>query len=123
MRGAGCLAICTVTAAAALHLPAPRAGRSAPISLLAGGGDLEQGRDPERNALLQSLRKSFFTSDDEEAPVGLRDAERLGLHLDLPLCRWGFNVLPHHRTALNVFQPQYTLMFNRLLSEPTTCTS
>ena len=51
-------------------------------------------------------------------PVAYRDALKLGLHLDLPLCRWGFHVLPHHRTALNVFQPQYTLMFEKLLAGP-----
>ena len=83
------------------------------------GGDLERGSNPERNALLASLRRSFLASEDVAAPpTAASDALRLGLHLDLPLCRWGFHLLPHQRMALNVFQPQYTLMFEKLLATP-----
>ena len=106
--------------AAALHGPAVGARARSAVSMLAmpAGGDLERGRDPERNAALLSLKRSFFTNTDEDAPVATRDAARLGLHLDLPLCRWGLHILPHHRTALNVFQPQYTLMFEKLIAGP-----
>jgi Lon protease-like protein len=88
---------------------------------LPSGGDLQQGRDPERNAILQSLRRSFFessASEEGEAPAAADDAQRVGMHLDMPLCRWGFHILPHQRTVLNVFQPQYTLLFEKLLAGP-----
>lgn len=83
-------------------------------------GDLLGGQDPERNAMLEQLRRSFYAppvgGDDEL--TALNDAKRLGLQLDLPLCRWSFNLLPHHRAALNVHQPQYTLLFEGLLTRP-----
>ena len=82
-------------------------------------GDLKGGKDPERNEILAQLRRTFHDSPDEsEALSAAKDAERLGLYLDLALCRWSFNLLPHHRTALNVHQPQYTLMFEGLLAKP-----
>ena len=43
---------------------------------------------------------------------------RLGLHLDLPVCRFNFPHLPHHRLTLNIFQPQYTLLFEELMATP-----
>lgn len=82
-------------------------------------GDLEAGRNPNRNALLAGLKKSFFSDiEGGDEPAASGDATRLGLLLDLPLCRWNFHILPHHRTALNVFQPQYTLMFEKVLAGP-----
>ena len=114
-----------------------------------GAGDLFDGADAERNAALSALKSAFFGSSelDAQQPVAKKEAAKLGLLLDVPLARWGFNILPHHRepaaaahsrvghmcacgpadlslaralagTVLNVFQPQYTLMFERLLSGP-----
>ena len=79
--------------------------------------------------MLEQLRRSFYKpsiGDDEDGLRGdrnwandaLGDASRLGLHLDLPLCRFSFCILPHSRAALNIFQPQYTLMFETLLATP-----
>ena len=103
--------------------------RSSTVTMLADtppGGDLERGKDPERNAQLEALKRSFLGASaedgkdglDDERPSAAGDAAKLGLYLDLPLCRWGFHILPHHRTVLNVFQPQYTLMFEKLLATP-----
>ena len=43
------------------------------------------------------------------------EAKRQGLLLDLPLCRYSWCLLPHHQIAMSVWQPQYTLMFNKIL--------
>jgi len=89
------------------------------MAAAAGGGDLFEGQDESRNAALSALRSAFLAPSEEEAsPVAMRDAARVGLYLDLPSTRWGFNILPHHRQTLNVFQPQYTLMFEKLLATP-----
>ena len=42
---------------------------------------------------------------------------RLGLLLDLPLCRFSWCILPHSQITINIWQPQYTLMFSSLLAE------
>ena len=88
--------------------------------MIAGGGDLEDGLNEERNQQLELLKRSFLAAPaaDEREPGAQRDAARLGLLLDLPVARWGFPFLPHHRAVLNVFQPQYTLMFEQLLATP-----
>ena len=102
-------------------------GFTPPISLRSGAtasvmqaGDLFNGEDPERNALLEKLKRSFYTGMQEEAPMQETqlDSTRIGLYLDIPMTRWSFNALPHHRSALNVWQPQYTLMFEKLLAGP-----
>lgn len=87
-----------------------------------GGGDLSGGGDDERNEQLDQLRKMF------EAPAAeveasseaekIEEAKRLGLLLDLPLCRYSWCLLPHHQIAMSVWQPQYTLMFSKLLAQP-----
>ena len=92
-----------------------------------GGGDLSGGGDDQRNAQLERLRNIFAAPDAAgslDDSVGApskqekEDASRLGLLLDLPLCRYSWCLLPGHQIAMSVWQPQYTLMFNRLLSEP-----
>ena len=82
-----------------------------------GGGDLAGGNDEERNAQLESLRKMFAASNAAESNES-DDAKRLGLFLDLPLCRYSWCLLPGHQIAMSVWQPQYTLMFTKLLAEP-----
>ena len=83
------------------------------------GADLEGGVNEQRNEQLAALRRSFLLGADEERPSdAAAGASRLGLYLDLPVCRWGFPILPHHRTVLNVFQAQYTLAFEKLLATP-----
>ena len=91
------------------------------------GADLEGGENEQRNAALAALKRSFLASSaeegeggaDQERPSGeADDASKLGLYLDVPVCRWGFPILPHHRTVLNVYQAQYTLAFEKLLATP-----
>jgi hypothetical protein len=64
-----------------------------------GAGDLFDGADAERNAALSALKLAFFSSSelDAQRPVAEEDAAKLGLLRDVPLARWGFNILPHHR--------------------------
>lgn len=121
-------------AATALRLgraPSPRmVGGGAAGTAAGGGGDLSGGNDEQRNKQVASLRARFNAPDAEDVPAEEAveaaaekvAAQKLGLLLDLPLCRYsGWCLLPGHQVAMSVWQPQYTLMFNRLLSEP--CTS
>jgi len=87
-----------------------------------GGGDLSGGGDDERNERLEQLRK-MFEAPAAEVEAGseaekIEEAKRLGLLLDLPLCRYSWCLLPHHQIAMSVWQPQYTLMFGKLLAQP-----
>lgn len=90
-------------------------------SLAGGGGDLSGGGDDQRNEQLDRIRSMFAAGDSETAaaePGAAEDAARLGLMLDLPLCRFSWVILPHQQVTLNIWQPQYTLMFTKLLSTP-----
>ena len=96
-----------------------RSRRAQPVRMV--GADLEGGENEQRNAALAALRRSFLASsaEEEERPSGeAEDASKLGLYLDVPVCRWSFPILPHHRTVLNVYQAQYTLAFEKLLATP-----
>ena len=87
------------------------------LTMTAPVGDLFAGQDEERNAQLQLLRRSFLAPTEQvQAPPTA--ARSIGLYHDLPSTRWSFEILPHHRKILNVFQPQYTLMFEKLLATP-----
>ena len=103
-------------AAAALQ-PITRLRRSGPYMQI---GDLEGGLNPERNAALEALKRSYLLSSADTAgdSADADTAAQLGLLLDVPVCRWSFNILPHHRTVLNVHQAQYTLAFEKLLATP-----
>ena len=94
-------------------------------SAAGGGGDLAGGNDEQRNQQLAALRKAFLSPDatgvpseevDSQGMAG--DVRKLGLLADTPLCRFSWCVLPHHQMTLNIWQPQYTLMFSKLLGEP-----
>ena len=50
------------------------------------------------------------TKNMDESPS--EEARRLGLLLDLPLCRFSWCILPHSQITINIWQPQYTLMFS-----------
>lgn len=100
----------TRTAPPAMAAPGSRAG---------GGGDIEGGKNEERNTQLGVLRNMFGSAPEAAAePGSAADAAKLGLHLDLPLCRFSWAVLPHYQLNLNIWQPQYTLMFSALLATP-----
>ena len=81
----------------------------------AAGGDLAGGADEARNEQLASLKKMFYLQKEEEQARPIHDT---GLRLDMPLCRWPFVLLPGHQLQLNVWQPQYTLMFEKILATP-----
>ena len=100
-------------------------GRGAAGTAAGGGGDLSGGGDEERNAQIAALRDLFaapaadVTGEESVAtPSGTDDARRLGLFLDMPLVRYSWCLLPHTQVAMSVWQPQYTLLFNKLLGEP-----
>ena len=100
--------------------------RSAPLLMsgavgtaAGGGGDLSGGNDEARNAQLATLRNMMFAEPDEAEARGATVAERVGgLLLDLPLVRYSWCLLPHHQIAMSVWQPQYTLLFDKLLAQP-----
>ena len=118
----------TIAVLAWLVAPRPPA-RSAPLLMsgaagtaAGGGGDLSGGNDEERNAQLASLRNMMFAAPEEAEVPGASEvdsAERVGgLLLDLPLVRYSWCILPHHQIAMSVWQPQYTLLFDKLLAQP-----
>ena len=57
-------------------------------------------------------------STDGSASTEKEDARALGMFLDMPLCRFSWCILPAQQVTLNIWQPQYTLMFQSLLAEP-----
>ena len=115
--------LASIEAAALLHrIPTARVRRphmsGAAGSASGGGGDLEGGSNDERNAQLASLRNMWAAPVDTPDSETKRsdDAQRLGIMLDLPLCRFSWCLLPHQPMTLNIWQPQYTLMLGSLLS-------
>ena len=83
-----------------------------------GGGDLAGGADAARNAQLASLKKMFYEPSAEEELPRARSIHDSGFLLDMPLCRWSWVLLPGQQLQLNVWQPQYTLMFEKILASP-----
>ena len=79
-----------------------------------GGGDLAGGSDSKRNAQLSSLKRMFYDEQEEQGGQ-IHDT---GLIMDMPLCRWSWVLLPGQQLTLNVWQPQYTLMFEKILASP-----
>ena len=90
------------------------------MALPPGGADLQGGRDEPRNADVAALKRLFYRTANEAAvPEEASAALRLGLHIDLPTCRWGTEpFLPHQQLLLNIFQPEYTHLFEALVATP-----
>jgi hypothetical protein len=70
------------------------------------GGDLAGGGDANRLAQLESLRKMFsapsHSGNGRDLPEHRGadvDARKLGLLLDLPVCRFSSPILPHHQVG------------------------
>eukprot|EP00961_Rhodomonas_salina_P094971 1277877-Rhodomonas_salina.1 len=82
------------------------------------GGDLEGGRDDERNADIQALKKLFYRTDAGPAPNERVSAAEFGLLRDIPIARFRMMVLPHQQVVFNIFQPQLVHMFESLLATP-----
>ena len=80
-----------------------------------GVGDLKGGTDGERNSQIDRLRSLFLSSGAEEAEgTDTRAAAALGMLLDVPLCRWPWEILVHVQQCVNVHEPQYTLMLDQV---------
>ena len=81
------------------------------------GGDLEGGRDKDRNANIARLKSLFYKEDatdfDDAGAAG--SAELLGLLRDIPVARFRMCILPHQQTAFNIFQPQLVHFFETLM--------
>ena len=91
------------------------------MALSRGGADLQGGMDEARNVEVAALKRLFYAStSSSKVNVNATDgALELGLHLDVPLARWGSEpFVPHQQILLNIFQPEYTHMFEALLASP-----
>jgi hypothetical protein len=85
------------------------------------GGDLEGGKDEARNGDIHALKRMFLSSSSSEEDGQQTEASgpaRFGRYPDLPLARWSNVFLPSQQVLLNVFQPQYVLMFEKIIAGP-----
>ena len=85
------------------------------------GGDLEGGRDKDRNANVQALKSLFYQSaesDNATTTANATAAAEIGLLRDIPIARFQFVLLPHQQCAFNIFQPQLVHMYETLLATP-----
>lgn len=99
------------TSAAAYRLPSglvrsPRATRTRAVTASADAD------------ALAALKRSFYGAADREEVMEEADDPPVGLLRDMPLCRWPWEVLPHHQRVIVVHEPQYILMFEKLLASP-----
>ena len=114
----------TIATSSALLPSTTRAARSALRSAPPGGADLYNGEDDERNAQVAALKRSFYgvpaapRAEASRSRVAVRSRSSFGLLEDVPLCRWSGALLPHSQLALNVWQPQYTHLFEELFATP-----
>ncbi|KAH8056369.1 hypothetical protein JL722_7678 [Aureococcus anophagefferens] len=114
----------TIATSSALLPSTTRAPRSALRSAPPGGADLYNGEDDERNAQVAALKRSFYgvpaapRAEASRSRVAVRSRSSFGLLEDVPLCRWSGALLPHSQLALNVWQPQYTHLFEELFATP-----
>jgi len=66
---------------------------------------------------VQALKKAFYSPgaspDTSSAASFVQPGQHdlMGVKPDMPLCRWRWTVLPGYQSVLNVWQPQYTHMF------------
>jgi hypothetical protein len=130
---AAALVACVTAASAFLVVPgAPRYGRSVRSRLAPharrggtrsakmvgaagpGGGDLAGGADAARNEQVERLKKMFYKPAEEEELPAAGTIHDLGFLPDMPLCRWSWVLMPGQQLQLNVWQPQYTLMFEKI---------
>ena len=98
----------------------PLLRRSTPaMALPRGGADLSGGLDEERNAEVAALKRLFYNDATEEDDAASADAVKVGYHVDLPFARWGSEpFLPFQQVLLNIFQPEYTHLFESLVATP-----
>ena len=103
------------------------AARIHDVIRLAEPGDLEGGTDPERNLRIASLKRLFYSASASESPLEplpaqppatAEDLKHIGVVEDVPLCRWPWEILPHHQRVLVVHEPEYTHMFESILAAP-----
>lgn len=77
---------------------------------MAGRGDLEDGRNADRNQKIEAIKRSFYSIESDK---NIPEAEQLGDNAtlgrvsvfgvlsDMPLCRWEMTVLPGYGTSVN----------------------
>ena len=76
----------------------PRAARSRAVTASA---------DADTNAdAIAALKRSFYGAADNEEVREEADDPPVGLLRDMPLCRWPWEVLPHHQRVIVVHEPQ-----------------
>ena len=85
-----------------------------------GGADLQGGRDESRNAEVAQLKRLFYSDDESESQASASESLRQqGFLADVPIARWKSQpFLPHLQVLLNIFQPEFTHMFESLLASP-----
>ena len=63
--------------------------------------------DADTNAdAIAALKRSFYGAADKEEVREEADDPPVGLLRDMPLCRWPWEVLPHHQRVIVVHEPQ-----------------
>jgi len=72
---------------------------------------------------LASLKRAFYATSassckEDELDPSTQAAPTAGILRDMPLCRWPWEILPHHQKVLIVHEPQYILLFEQLLATP-----
>ena len=100
-------------------LRAPIRGRAAHGAVLALplGDDEQSPRNPID--ALASLKQAFYAPAAQEEAFTIQEkAPYAGIYRDMPLCRWPWEILPHHQMGIVVHEPQYLLMFEQLLATP-----
>lgn len=70
--------------------------------------------------MVAKLKQSFLAPSSSvatrESLPHEADHALIGALSRVPVCRWPWEILPHHQVVLVVHEPQYTLMFERVLA-------
>ena len=112
LRSAGMLSL-VCTSAAAYVGPMRSVGLRAAATSRAAALTASVSGDADA---LASLKRAFYASPSDEEER--RADAPIGLLRDVPLCRWPWEILPHHQRVIVVHEPQYILMFEKLLAAP-----
>jgi len=111
-----------VNAFVVVRIRQPKAGGDfftaswSPLSLSLSAGD---DADPEkqRMEMVRQLQKTFYKQmDGEDQEPGAKLEETTGRMMNLPLWRVGWVEVPGRSNVLNVHEPHYTNMFEKILS-------
>ena len=69
---------------------------------------------------LAAIKRLFYDVDGNARPPDEASLEPgwRSLCRDMPLCRWPWEILPQHQRVVVVHEPQYILMFEKVLAGP-----